>query len=226
MRYVCPECGSQIDEDSDFCHVCGCLKSKAYAVGEGTAEGVCPRCGNETLPGELFCGRCGYPLKAQPPFSFSKRSVAAMMLALIPGFFSVYGLGHLVMKEWVRGAMFLAMTALYWYMRMGAGSNGILIILLSVALYIYQASDLFRVIMARGLGNERLDGEIPPRHVRRRRWKPICGQYAEDVGEKLVVRDAFQARRGAHGLPRHRQDDLRGGSGQGDGMGRRGDERL
>ena len=167
MRYVCPECGSQIPEDSDFCHVCGCLKSKAYVFNDdsSSAQGTCPRCGSETRPGEMFCERCGAPLRVQSPFRFSKRNATAMLLALIPGFVSIYGLGHLVLKEWIRGAMFLAMTALYWYMRLGSGTNSLILIFLSVALYIYQMSDLFRVMVMRGFGNERLDREVPSAHA-------------------------------------------------------------
>ncbi len=206
MRYVCPECGSQIPDDSDFCHVCGCLKSKAYAFDDdmSSGQGTCPRCGSETRPGEMFCERCGAPLRVQSPFRFSKRNATAMLLALIPGFFSIYGLGHLVLKEWIRGVMFLAMTALYWYMRLASGTNGLILIFLSVALYIYQMSDLFRVMVLRGFGNERLDREIPSSHARRSRRESFRRQYPEGMGQELVVRSAGEARRGADGVPGNR----------------------
>ena len=87
-----------------------------------------------------------------PRPSTRTNSTVAMFLALIPGFFSIYGLGHLVLKEWVRGAMFLAMTALYWYMRSSTG-NTLLLVVLSIGLFIYQALDLARIIMFRSLRN-------------------------------------------------------------------------
>ncbi|MBO4763371.1 MAG: zinc ribbon domain-containing protein [Candidatus Methanomethylophilaceae archaeon] len=60
MKYVCPECGSQIPDDSDFCHVCGCLKSKAYAFNDDfSKDGVCPRCGSEVRPGRCSAKSAG-----------------------------------------------------------------------------------------------------------------------------------------------------------------------
>ncbi len=156
MTYICPECGYQIDDDADFCYRCGCKKSKATVhLNTGAGQTLCPHCGAETHEGELFCRHCGTPLDVQPPMTlkFGTDSKIAILLALIPGFFSVYGLGHLVLKEWIRGGMFLAMTALYWYMRTSAG-NSFLLLFLSIGLFIYQAMDLLRIIMMRSLGHE------------------------------------------------------------------------
>ena len=153
MSFVCPECGSMIEEDADFCYRCGCKRSKATVhINDGIGLSTCPRCGAEVHEGELFCRSCGSPLSVSYPLKASKDSTVAMFLALIPGFFSIYGLGHLMLKEWVRGAMFLAMTALYWYMRSSTG-NTLLLVVLSIGLFIYQAIDLARIIMIRSLGN-------------------------------------------------------------------------
>ncbi len=156
MTYICPECGYQIDDDADFCYRCGCSKSKATVhFNNGTGQRVCPSCGAETHEGELFCRHCGAALEVTAPISFkvSVESKIALALALIPGIFNVFGLGHLALKEWIRGSMFLAMTALYWYMRTSVG-NSFLILFLSIALFIYQAMDIARIIMLRSLKHE------------------------------------------------------------------------
>ena len=155
MTFICPECGSQIDDDADFCYRCGCKKSKATVrIDNGIYhQGTCPRCGAETHEGEMFCRQCGSPLAVSSPIRVGKDSYLALFLALIPGFFSVYGLGHLVLKEWIRGGMFLAMTAIYWYMR-SSSTNTLLLPFLSVGLFIYQAMDIARIIVLRSIGHE------------------------------------------------------------------------
>ncbi len=154
MTYICPECGSPIDDDADFCYRCGCKKSKATIhYDDRVGSGVCPRCGAEIHEGEMFCRHCGSPLDVASPIGYDNNTIVAVLLALIPGFFSIYGLGHLVLKEWIRGGMFLAMTAIYWYMRSASG-NSILLLFLSVGLFIYQALDIARLIMMRSFRNE------------------------------------------------------------------------
>ena len=153
MSFVCPECGMLMDDDADFCYRCGCKRSKAKTfVDDSIRQTACPRCGAEIHEGEMFCRSCGSPLDVSSPLKASTNSTVAMFLALLPGFFSIYGLGHLVLKEWVRGAMFLAMTALYWYMRSSTG-NTLLLVVLSIGLFIYQARDLARIRMFRSLRN-------------------------------------------------------------------------
>ncbi len=155
MKYICPECGSEIEDGADFCYNCGCLKSKAYAVRDAGAEGnICSKCGEEVSEGELFCRHCGAPVAAAAtPLKVSSNSSLALLLAFVPGFFSIYGLGHLVLKEWIRASMFLSMTALYWYMRMSYNNSWVLM-LLSIGLFIYQTVDIFRLIVLRSMGHE------------------------------------------------------------------------
>ncbi len=154
MTFICPECGSPIDDDADFCYRCGCKKSKATVqFNNGFQAGACPNCGAEVHEGEMFCRHCGSPLNSASPLKVDTNGTVALILALVPGFFSIYGLGHLYLKEWIRGGMFLAMSALYWYMRTSTG-NTLLLMLLSIGLFIYQALDIARLILFRSFGNE------------------------------------------------------------------------
>ncbi|MBO4797924.1 MAG: zinc ribbon domain-containing protein [Candidatus Methanomethylophilaceae archaeon] len=153
LIYICPECGSRIDENSDFCCRCGCLKSKARVLDSGSVSGLkCPGCGAEVARGEMFCGNCGSPLNAVSPLNFDKSSAIAFVLAFVPGLFSVYGLGHLFLREWIRGLMFLSMTGIYWYVVYASGRS-LVIEIISIGIFLYQMMDIFRVSLIRRLKN-------------------------------------------------------------------------
>ena len=155
MRYICHDCGHEIPEDMDFCPRCGCMRSRSTPVDDATGYpvSVCPECGAARSPGDEFCGACGVKL---PPAAvvrpyvqprMRRNGVLAMMLAILPGFFNVFGLGHLVMRQWSRGLMFLAMSLVIWYL---CGwtfySEDLLVTILSVMVFFYQAMDIFRVV--------------------------------------------------------------------------------
>ena len=112
MKYICHDCGYEIPEDMEFCPHCGCMRDKSTPVDDQTGMplGVCPSCGAKTNPGDSFCGSCGAALpevRVMVP-KMRKNGTLAIILGLFPGFFNIFGLGHLVMREWSKGAMFLA----------------------------------------------------------------------------------------------------------------------
>lgn len=64
--FVCPTCGSAVDEGDAFCMSCGTKLDPSMFVRQEQAEepqaeglGACPQCGAEVLPGSKFCGSCG-----------------------------------------------------------------------------------------------------------------------------------------------------------------------
>ncbi len=81
----------------------------------------------------------------------NRRGGLALVLGLIPGFFNIFGLGHLVLKQYSRGVMFLVMTAVLWYLNgWQLFSQSFLVSVLSITLFFYQALDLMRHIYVQG----------------------------------------------------------------------------
>jgi hypothetical protein len=155
MKYICPECGNEIPEGSDFCHVCGCLKSKSIKIDDNGkligSNGKCSVCGSEVGPSDLFCEHCGNPITKAQMRTFkptvSRKGWAAIALALIPGLINVFGLGHLVYKMWSRAVMYLVMSAFIIYIQFFvsgiSGNMKILLFLTEIVLYMFQALEVF-----------------------------------------------------------------------------------
>ena len=148
MRYICSECGSEIPEGEDFCSRCGALKSKAIVTDDNGNfnANVCPNCGAPTVPGENFCGSCGAAIANPSVVQMKpvKNAWLALGLALIPGFFNVYGLGHLVLRKWSRGIMFLAISAILFFAR--PAINPMLGVILDVGVFMFQAFDIMKYV--------------------------------------------------------------------------------
>ncbi len=157
MRCICGECGREIPDGMDFCPYCGCLRSKACCIDDsGRSCAVCPECGHPIAPGDQFCGSCGAhldhgatPVRMIP--RMKKNGNLAIMLALLPGFFNIFGLGHLVMKQYSRGLMFLGISLVLWYLNGWSFTNtSLLLTVLDICVFFYQCMDLFRYVYTVG----------------------------------------------------------------------------
>ncbi len=150
MRYICHDCRNEIPDNMDFCPSCGCLRKKATLVDDriGMPLGICPSCGADIPPSSTFCGTCGkeLPRMAYPQFKLQKHGTLALILALLPGFFNIFGLGHLMLKEWSKGIMFLVISLVLFYVNgFSLYSSTFLMSILCVEVYFFQVMDLFRV---------------------------------------------------------------------------------
>lgn len=150
MRLVCGECGGEIPDGMDFCPRCGCKADRAYAIQDGNpAQRVCPSCGKECGNDDLFCGNCGAQIPA-PVYrapSINGRGSIAIFLGLIPGFFNIFGIGHLILKQYSRGVMFLIMSLVLWYLNgWNITNQNLFLSIVSIGLFIYQGMDLMRVV--------------------------------------------------------------------------------
>ena len=60
---ICPNCGTEIAGDSQFCRGCGSRLDPAVLPASPAPEGnVCPQCGTRMPAGNLFCTICGCKL--------------------------------------------------------------------------------------------------------------------------------------------------------------------
>lgn len=156
MRRICHDCGREIPDDMDFCQYCGCMADKATMVDDnGIPSRTCPSCGAAASMTDSFCGSCGAKLEGAPQMMPMMRPVMrrngplAFILAVIPGFLNIFGLGHFLMKQWSRGAMFLCMSLVIWYVNGGSMfSSNLLMSMVSILVFIYQLNDISRVIFS------------------------------------------------------------------------------
>ncbi len=173
MRYICRECGNEIDAGSDFCHYCGALKSNAIAIDDqgnpaGEEGKVCPVCGAVCPDGVKFCGKCGASLPTETPQPFvphrlTARDYIALAAGLIPGVVNIFGLGHLVMKKWSRGLMYLAISAVIIYIRWFtpdlSGFMFVVVEMIGFGVYIIQSLEVFALIMRPGPKQGKKEGD-------------------------------------------------------------------
>ena len=156
MRLICHDCGYEIPEGMDFCPKCGCMADKATAVDDsGIPVMACPKCGTAATMGDRFCKHCGATLgdAMQAPVFVKPRmrrnGALAFMLAVIPGFFNIFGLGHFVLKQWSKGIMFLAISVVVWYVNgWSMFSSNLMMSLISILVFIYQLNDVSRAMFA------------------------------------------------------------------------------
>lgn len=156
-RYICSECGSEIPHVSDFCYQCGSLKSDAFKIEGGNTdlgEVPCPNCGKPIDEGVKFCRHCGIETESVPvqkvmgrsygliPMTLKKNGALAMGLAFLFGFLGIYGLGHLALKKWSRGVMFLAMSAVNWYIYIVTGNFITIVMLISLFIFFRQSMEV------------------------------------------------------------------------------------
>ncbi len=123
LRVFCSECGHELEPGADFCYICGSLRT--FAVnGDNRVlieKGVCPFCGNKNAEDAGFCDNCGRglgeyeftPVRKTP---LSSKDYLIMALAFIPGAFNIFGLGHLLLKKYSRGIMYLLISVVLIYL--------------------------------------------------------------------------------------------------------------
>ena len=154
MRYICSQCGKEIPADSDFCYACGAMKDKALTLDEGGGESTamtCHKCGEPLTGNENVCPKCGTPLVRDIPEAVRKKALLALFLALVPGFFNIFGLGHILLKQYMRGGMFLVISGVLWLIYPGYTlAPSFAIMFIRIIAFMYQLFDLYRVIYSSG----------------------------------------------------------------------------
>ena len=170
IRHICSECGNEIPSNSDFCYKCGNLKSKAFKIDNvGNIQGdevPCPNCGKPILEGAKFCKHCGIEtdtpkqtaagISQSMPYNMSyrvpvlqKNGTIAIVLSFVFAFLGIYGIGHLILKKWSRGFMFLAMSAVNWYIYVSVGGPVTIIMIISLFIFFKQSMEITNLAYGR-----------------------------------------------------------------------------
>ncbi len=156
-RY-CLECGEPVEPGADFCYRCG--SRRIIKVGDDSRlvlkKGECPYCGHLNKEDAKFCASCGKrigefeytPVRRGP---LTARDYLIMAITFLPGAFFIFGLGHLALKKYSRGLMFLCISAVLIYIRyFSAGLGGSTYIFLEVIgllVYLKQAMEVLSELM-------------------------------------------------------------------------------
>lgn len=154
IRRYCMECGSDVEPGAEFCYACG--SRRVIDVDSGSnrlimEKGHCPYCGHDNSNDSMFCGACGkrigvFEYVGRRKAGLTINDIFVLILALIPGFFNIFGLGHLAIRRYSRGAMYLVISAVYIYtaiaMRDSGMSTIIILELIGILIYVKQASEV------------------------------------------------------------------------------------
>lgn len=171
IRYICSECGNEISSESEFCYKCGNLKSKAFKIDDsGNIQGMeipCSNCGKPILEQAKFCKHCGIEIDVltqtttagttqNMPYNMTyrvpvlqKNGTMAIVLSFIFAFIGIYGIGHLILKKWSRGFMFLAMSTVNWYIYVSIGGPVTIIMIISLFIFFKQSMEITNLAYGR-----------------------------------------------------------------------------
>ncbi len=156
----CSECGHELEPGEEFCYNCGSLRT--FVVdGESrvvTEKGVCPICGNKNAEDAEFCDNCGRslgeyefnPVRTSP---LTVKDYLILAIALLPGAFNIFGLGHLLLKKYSRGLMYLIISIVLIYATYSSPSMGrstyFLLELIGFLIYLKQSFEVLYEIYYR-----------------------------------------------------------------------------
>ena len=152
QRY-CLECGEAVEPGADFCYRCG--SRRVFSVDSEDRvvlkKGECPYCSHLNDETARFCTRCGKPLGEYRMAPRTARPLKAwdyvvMALTFLPGAFYIFGLGHLALRKYSRGIMYLVISAVMIYIRYFSseltGPTYIFLEVIGILIYLKQAMEV------------------------------------------------------------------------------------
>ena len=122
LRIFCSECGHELEPGEEFCYECG--STRTFSVDGNSRviseEGVCPVCGCRNVKDTEFCEKCGrrlgdYEYTPTRRTPLGPKDYIIMAFAFLPGALNVFGLGHLLLKKYSRGFMYLMISFVLLY---------------------------------------------------------------------------------------------------------------
>lgn len=94
---ICPFCGYDVPDDSQFCNRCGC-KIDRYGCSDAK---FCRVCGYRMEPGHSFCKGCGTPVNGGPnPYASRVDDSGSIGWAILGFFFPL--VGFILWLVWIK----------------------------------------------------------------------------------------------------------------------------
>ena len=155
MTRICRGCGNEIADGQEFCYECGAWADQAIDIddrGGITYAEMCLNCGKALPNDSEFCPYCGQKVERAIPEKVSVRrswntmDYLSIALAVIPGFFNIFGLGQIVQRRWSKAFIFISMTVILLYLAPSFSQNSSstwVLFLLQIGLFIFSLMDVF-----------------------------------------------------------------------------------
>jgi len=163
MKRICKGCGSEIPDGAEFCYACGAWAKDSLTINDEATfiySDMCLNCGKELPKGSEFCPYCGTKAeKSHIPIAnpvrpkFTYMDYLAIVLAVIPGFFNIFGLGHIVQKQWSKAFMYICISAIILYIApsmLVSVQASMLMLFFEFLVLMFSVMDVFRNIYNRG----------------------------------------------------------------------------
>ncbi len=152
MTIRCRECQAESPGWAEFCLQCGRRFSDEERSKASEAVRLCESCGEEMSPGSSGCHNCGArPAGSMDRSAAQRISLIAKILALVPGIFNVFGLGHLFLGKYLKAFILFAISLALRYASEAWVSPGdmanadIAWLGVSLLVFIYQIWDVYRI---------------------------------------------------------------------------------
>ncbi len=157
MTRVCRGCGNEIPEGQEFCYECGAWADQAIIIdnrGGITYSEMCLNCGKALPNGSEYCPYCGEKVPEAAPIEpvrvrrpWDVLDYLAVALAVIPGFFNVFGLGQIIQRRYSKAFIYISMTIILIYLApsLSQVSTGkVVLFFLQIGLFMFSLLDVFR----------------------------------------------------------------------------------
>jgi len=115
---------------------------------------ICGQCGTEIFDGEEFCYSCGNtgePIECVHEPMNKQNEWIALLLALIPGIFDVFGLGQLYLRSYLKAGLFLAVSLVLYFAvpHYGVDKGTLPYLGMTMVIFLAQAMDVMNTIRKR-----------------------------------------------------------------------------
>lgn len=151
MTIRCRDCNAVSPNWSEFCIHCGHIFSDEERASSDSSAERCRICYSELIPGSGSCPSCGAPVAGKVSEHSLRTSMVAKLLALVPGVFNLFGLGHLYLGKYVKALILLVVSVALrlandaWVVPGEIPHADVAWLVVSLSVFVYQLWDVYRI---------------------------------------------------------------------------------